>query len=117
MLLNQNKSIIASRTQILFPKQMFPSLATLGETMFPSLARPLRELCKGDPCEYHKDRYRGDLWTRKSVVHSLFATLMFGPRSRHLTLCLFIKVYKADTKGTDPSVRIILERFLIECRK
>ena len=42
------KNIFASRTQILRPKHMFPSLATLGNiirnivsaTMFPSLARP-----------------------------------------------------------------------------
>ena len=43
------KNIFASRTQILRPKHMFPSLATLGNTtrntvsatMFLSLARPL----------------------------------------------------------------------------
>ena len=43
------KNIFAFRTQILRPKHMFPSLATLGNitrnivsaTMFPSLARPL----------------------------------------------------------------------------
>ena len=43
------KNIFASRTQILRPKHMFPSLATPGNitrnivsaTMFPSLARPL----------------------------------------------------------------------------
>ena len=42
------KNIFASRTQILRPKHMFPSLATPGNitrnivsaTMFPSLARP-----------------------------------------------------------------------------
>ena len=42
------KNILASRTQILRPKHMFPSLATPGNitkniisaTMFPSLARP-----------------------------------------------------------------------------
>jgi len=30
MLLNQVKNIFASRTQILLPKRMFPSLATQG---------------------------------------------------------------------------------------
>ena len=43
------KNIFASRTQILRPKHVFPSLATPGNitrnivsaTMFPSLARPL----------------------------------------------------------------------------
>ena len=43
------KNIFASRTQILRPKRMFPSLASPGNitrnivsaTMFPSLARPL----------------------------------------------------------------------------
>ena len=43
------KNIFASRTQILRPKHMFPSLATPGNitrnivsaTMFPSLAKPL----------------------------------------------------------------------------
>ena len=43
------KNIFASRTQILRPKHMSPSLATLGNitrnivsaTMFPSFARPL----------------------------------------------------------------------------
>ena len=47
--LNQVKNIFASRTQILRPKRMFPSLASQGNTsgnnvsvpMFPSLARPL----------------------------------------------------------------------------
>ena len=42
------KNIVASRTQILRPKHMFPSLAAPGKitrnivsaTMFPSLARP-----------------------------------------------------------------------------
>ena len=42
------KNIVASRTQILRPKHMFPSLAAPGNitrnivsaTMFPSLARP-----------------------------------------------------------------------------
>ena len=42
------KNIVASRTQILRPKHMFPSLAapgnitrnTVSATMFPSLARP-----------------------------------------------------------------------------
>ena len=45
---NGIKNIFASRTQILRPKHMFPSLATPGNlkrdivsaTMFPSLARP-----------------------------------------------------------------------------
>ena len=45
------KNIVASRTQILRPKHMFPSLATPGNitrnivsaTMFPSLAKPLRQ--------------------------------------------------------------------------
>ena len=48
------KNIFASRTQILRPKHMFPSLATLGSitrnivsaTMFPSLARPLPVVLK-----------------------------------------------------------------------
>ena len=43
------KNFVVSRTQLLRPKQMFPSLATQGNitsnnvsaTMFPSLARPL----------------------------------------------------------------------------
>ena len=46
------KNIMASRTQILRLKHMFPSLATPGNitknivsaTMFPSLARPLKSL-------------------------------------------------------------------------
>ena len=46
------KNIFASRTQILRPKHMFPSLATPGNitrnigsaTMFPSLAKPLGRL-------------------------------------------------------------------------
>ena len=46
------KNTFASRTQILRPKHMFPSLATPGNitrnivsaTMFPSLARPLSSL-------------------------------------------------------------------------
>ena len=46
------KNIFASRTQMLRPKHMFPSLATPGNitrnivsaTMFPSLARPLNSL-------------------------------------------------------------------------
>ena len=50
MFLSGVKNIFASRTQILRPKHMFPSLATPGNitrnivsaTMFPSLARPLR---------------------------------------------------------------------------
>ena len=49
MFLPEVKNIFASRTQILRPKHMFPSLATPGNitrniasaTMFPSLARPL----------------------------------------------------------------------------
>ena len=49
MFLSGVKNIFASRTQILRPKHMFPSLATPGNitrnnvsaTMFPSLARPL----------------------------------------------------------------------------
>ena len=43
MFLNQVKNIFASRTQMLHPQHMFPSLATKEtsqETMFPSLARP-----------------------------------------------------------------------------
>ena len=45
MILNQAKNILASRTQLLLPKQMFPNLVTLEattfpETMLPSLARP-----------------------------------------------------------------------------
>ena len=48
MFLTRVKNIFASRTQILSPKHMFPSLATPGNitrnivsaTMFPSLARP-----------------------------------------------------------------------------
>ena len=50
MFLSGVKNIFASRTQILRPKHMFPSLATpenitrniVSATMFPSLARPLR---------------------------------------------------------------------------
>ena len=46
------KNVFASRTQILRPKHMFPSLATPGNikrsivsaTMFPSLAKPLISL-------------------------------------------------------------------------
>ena len=46
----KTKNVFASRTEILRPKHMFPSLATPGNitrnivaaTMFPSLARPLR---------------------------------------------------------------------------
>ena len=49
MFLPAVKNIFSSRTQILRPKHMFLSLATLGNitrnivsaTMFPSLARPL----------------------------------------------------------------------------
>ena len=52
MFLTRVKNIFASRTQILRPKHMFPSLATPGNitrnivsaTMFPSLARPLNFL-------------------------------------------------------------------------
>ena len=40
MLLNQAKNVLVSRAQILLPKQMFPSLTILEETMFPSIARP-----------------------------------------------------------------------------
>ena len=48
MFLSGVKNIFASRTQILRPKHVFPSLATPGNitgnivsaTMFPSLARP-----------------------------------------------------------------------------
>ena len=48
MFLTRVENIFASRTQILSPKHMFPSLATPGNitrnivsaTMFPSLARP-----------------------------------------------------------------------------
>ena len=47
-----SQNIFASRTQILCPKHMFPSLATPGNitrnivsaTMFPSLARPLASM-------------------------------------------------------------------------
>ena len=54
MFLTRVKNIFASRTQILRPKHMFPSLATPGNittnivsaTMFPSLARPLRSKAK-----------------------------------------------------------------------
>ena len=49
------KNIFASRTQMLRPKHMFPSLATPGNitrnivsaTMFPSLAKPLRVVQNG----------------------------------------------------------------------
>ena len=48
MFLPEVKNIFVSRTQLLRPQQMFPSLATQGNitsnnvsaTMFPSLARP-----------------------------------------------------------------------------
>ena len=48
MFLTRVKNIFASRTQILSPKHMFPTLATPGNitrnivsaTMFPGLARP-----------------------------------------------------------------------------
>ena len=51
MFLLQVKNIFASRTQILRPQHMFPSLATpenmtrnnVSATMFPSLARALRK--------------------------------------------------------------------------
>ena len=49
MFLPEVKNIFVSRTQLLRPQQMFPSLATQGNitssnvsaTMLPSLARPL----------------------------------------------------------------------------
>ena len=52
MFLFRVKNIFASRTQILRPKHMFPSLATPGNitrnivsaTMFPNLARPLNSI-------------------------------------------------------------------------
>ena len=56
------KNIFASRTQILRPKHMFPSLATPGNitrntvstTMFPGLARPLISPCKR-PLEFSNE--------------------------------------------------------------
>ena len=58
MFLSGVKNIFASRTQILRPKNMFPSLASPGNitrnivsaTMFPSLARPLVSNFKGVVC-------------------------------------------------------------------
>ena len=56
MFLPEVKNIFASRTQILRPKHMFPSLATPGNTtrnivsatVFPSLAKPLRDISMKD---------------------------------------------------------------------
>jgi len=62
MFLPEVKNIFVSRTQVLRPKHMFPSLATQGNirsnnvsaTMFPSLARPLRPWLTKTHCCRHK---------------------------------------------------------------